>query len=165
MALALGTNLGDRLANLQRGLALLAGDVLVERGSSLYETAPWGVVDQPHFLNAVVAGSTGLGPHDLLRRAKAIEAEVGRTPGARWGPRLLDVDILYYDDLLIDDPDLQIPHPGIPGRAFVLVPLAEVMPAHRDSRTGRTVAEMLAEIDRSGVRYTAGADWVRTKEG
>ena len=165
IVLGLGTNLGDRLSNLRRGLALLATDVLIERVSSLFETTPWGVADQPDFLNAVVLGSTRSEPHELLGRVKAIEVEAGRTPDERWGPRLLDIDILYYDDLLLDDPDLQIPHPRIGERAFVLVPLAEVGPNRRDARTGRTVVEMLASIDRSGMRYAASADWVRTVTG
>jgi 2-amino-4-hydroxy-6-hydroxymethyldihydropteridine diphosphokinase len=123
----LGSNLGDRLENLRRAVELLdASDgVAVVRTSSVYETDPVGP-PQPDFLNAVAEISTDLGPHELLARCKAIEAELGRTPGERWGPREIDLDLLLYGDERIDTGELVVPHPRMNERAFVLVPLREL---------------------------------------
>ncbi len=128
--LGLGGNLGDRLAALTEALQLLGSTPGMRRTacSSVYETEPWGVTDQPSFLNLVAAFETTLSPVDLLLACKSIEATVGRTTSYRWGPRLIDVDILLYGDRIVSvtDPDLQIPHPRMTQRAFVLVPLAEI---------------------------------------
>ena len=117
---------------------------MVDAVSSLYETPPWGYADQPPFLNGAVRGRTTLSPHDLLALAKQIEHDLGRQPTFRNGPRPVDIDIALYDDQIIDEPEIQVPHPGLPERAFVLVPLAEVAgswvhPAHRqdDRRSAR----------------------------
>jgi 2-amino-4-hydroxy-6-hydroxymethyldihydropteridine diphosphokinase len=130
--LGLGSNLGDRVANLQfglDGLAIRAGQVVAI--SPVYETQPVGGPAQPDFLNAVVVVETELSPRKLLVVAKALEAEAGREPTdpeRRWGPRPLDIDILTVGDLRIDEPDLVVPHPKIHQRAFVLAPLADVAP-------------------------------------
>ena len=128
--LGLGGNLGDRLAALTEALRLLDSTPGMRRTacSSVYETEPWGVAEQPHFLNLVAGYETTLPPVGLLAVCKKVESQVGRTESYRWGPRLIDVDILLYGDQAVSvaDPDLQIPHPRMMQRAFVLVPLAEI---------------------------------------
>ena len=126
--LALGSNLGDRMAHLQTALAALDALLVIERVSSVYETAAAYVDDQPSFFNAVLRGTTNLAPHDLLAETKRIERDGGRTTGIRFGPRPIDLDILHYDELILDSPDLMLPHPRIAERAFVLRPLAEIAP-------------------------------------
>ena len=128
--LSLGSNLGDRARNLSLAtmrLALAPGLELV-RISSVYETAPWGDDDQPPFLNLVLAVRTTLTTHELLRFAKALETDLGRTPTRHWGPRVADVDILLHGDIRVATPDLVVPHAHIAERQFVLVPLAEIAP-------------------------------------
>jgi 2-amino-4-hydroxy-6-hydroxymethyldihydropteridine diphosphokinase len=124
---ALGSNLGDRLATLQAAVDLLDGTdgVRVLRSSRVFETAPVGP-PQPDFLNAVIEVETALEPRGLLEAATAVEQHLGRERLERWGPRTLDVDLLTFDDLTVDEPDLQIPHPRMHERAFVLVPLGEL---------------------------------------
>ncbi len=141
--LALGSNLGDRLENLRRAVhELVRSDALrVERLSSVWETPPVPE-GQPSFYNAVVRGFTSLEPEELLRRAKAIEAELGRTPTWRWGPRTIDIDILFVGDRRVSTPELTVPHPRIAERAFVLLPLMEVAPSPLPV-LGRTARELL----------------------
>ena len=126
--LALGSNIGDRRAHLAAAVEQLRQHVAVEALSSLYETEPAYVEDQPRFLNAALYGRTALAPAELLAFVKRIEREVGRVAGQRFGPRVLDIDILIYDDTAIDTPDLTIPHPRMAERPFVLAPLAEIAP-------------------------------------
>jgi 2-amino-4-hydroxy-6-hydroxymethyldihydropteridine diphosphokinase len=130
--LALGSNLGDRLATLQRAVDLLDAlpGVEVRRSSRVYETEPVGP-PQPAYLNAVVEVRTDLGPRELLEACLAVEAELGRVRAERWGPRTLDVDVLTYEDRTVDEPDLVVPHPRMHERAFVLVPLLELDPDPR----------------------------------
>ncbi len=125
--LGLGGNLGDRLANLQRAADLLAATtgIVVLRSSRIYETAPVGP-PQPDFLNAVVEVDTTLSPEDLLAACAAVERELHRVRGIRWGPRTIDVDLLAYDDRVIETNELIVPHPRMHERAFVLVPLLEL---------------------------------------
>ena len=128
--MALGGNVGDVRATFDRAIALLCDGEAVRlmARSSDYRTPPWGVTDQPPFINAVIAVATVLPPHDLLARALKVERVLGRDRNAErgWGPRTLDIDLLAYDDLTLDDADLTLPHPRLFERAFVLVPLAEI---------------------------------------
>lgn len=147
--LSIGSNLGDRLAHLQSAVDGLA-DVLVAV-SPVYETAPWGVVDQPDFLNAVlVVDAPDVDPHGWLERGQALERAAGRVRDQRWGPRTLDVDVVTVDDVRSDDPDLILPHPGAHERATVLVPWFDVDQTAAVPGRG-PVAELLAGLDRSGV--------------
>ena len=154
--LCLGGNLDDRWAALTEALRLLDSTPGMRRTacSSVYETEPWAVADQPNFLNVVAAYETTLTPEVLLAACKAVEAEVGRVASYRWGPRLIDVDILLYGDRVVDsaEPDLQIPHPRMAQRAFVLVPLAEVVPDVSVPPDGQAVRQLLERVDdRAGV--------------
>ena len=130
--LGLGSNLGQREANLAQAVGRLARShqVQVLRSSSIYETEPWGFTHQPRFLNAALEITAGIPPVSLLELVKAVETTIGRQPTFRWGPRLIDIDILLYGNQVIqqDDPDLQIPHPRLAERAFALVTLAELAP-------------------------------------
>ncbi len=137
MALAyvgIGSNLGDPAARVRDAIAALASIGSVRARSSLYRSVPWGRTDQPAFINAVVRLETGLAPAALLDELKAIEARLGRTPGERWGPRVIDLDILTYDDERVESAALRVPHPHLYERAFVLVPLAEIDDAYRPAR-------------------------------
>ncbi len=145
--LALGTNLGDRQDNLTNALASLPPAVHVLRISPVYETEPWGYADQPRFLNQVIQAETELAPQELLAYLKRLEAAIGRTPTFHYGPRLIDLDILLYDDQQIATPDLTIPHPHMTERAFVLVPLRDLAPQLVIPGTGKTVEEIIAEKD------------------
>jgi 2-amino-4-hydroxy-6-hydroxymethyldihydropteridine diphosphokinase len=145
--LGLGSNLGDREGYLREAVRLLtARGARVNHLSPLYETEPWGVTDQPRFLNACCQIITGWGPLALLGLLKRIEWELGRVPSIRYGPRILDLDILFYDDRQIVTPHLEIPHPGAIERATVLVPLADIAPHLRHPTTGRTVLEHLRDL-------------------
>ena len=150
--LALGSNLGDRSANLHTAIADLPPDVHVLKASPVYETPPWGFTDQPAFLNMVIKGETLLGPMELLKQLKSLEAKLGRLPAIRWGPRLIDMDILFYADLVLDVQGLIIPHPHLHERAFVLIPLADVAPDLVHPVFERSVRELLAGVDASGVK-------------
>lgn len=154
--LALGSNIGDREGNLREAVQRLqAEDLRVTRRSSLYETAPREILDQPWFLNAVVEIETSLFPMQLLARIRKIETEMGRRRVTPKGPRNIDIDILFYGRSVIGTPELQVPHPRIGERAFVLEPLAEIAPDLRHPVTGRTAHEMLAAIEPQGVRRLA----------
>jgi 2-amino-4-hydroxy-6-hydroxymethyldihydropteridine diphosphokinase len=155
--LALGSNVGDREANLREALERLESEeVRVTRKSSIYETEPRYVLDQPEFLNAVVETETSLFPLQLLARLRKIEQEMGRKRMTPNGPRNIDVDILFYGRSIIAAPDLQVPHPRIAQRRFVLEPLAEIAPSFRHPQTGKTAAEMLIDLEPQGVRRVSG---------
>ena len=154
--LGLGSNLGDREQNLARALGLLARKVKIDKVSSLYVTEPMDGPGQPRYLNAVCRGRTSLDPEELLGLAKGIEAALGRQPGPQNGPRVIDIDILFYGDSVINLPHLAVPHPGVPDRAFVLVPLAEIAPGLVHPVNGLTAGEMAARVGgRQGVRAWA----------
>ncbi|PWH16813.1 MAG: 2-amino-4-hydroxy-6-hydroxymethyldihydropteridine diphosphokinase [Anaerolineae bacterium] len=152
--LALGTNLGDRLENLRQARQALPPAVEIEAASSVYETPPWGVLDQPPFYNQVVRAVTDLSPHDLLTYLKQIEQRLGRTETVRNGPRPIDLDILFYDDLELETPQLSIPHPRMEGRAFVWLPLAEIAPHLIYPKLGKTAQQIATELDCSGIHLT-----------
>ena len=157
--LGLGSNLGDREANLRDALRGLWRMGRVDAVSSLYETEPVGP-PQPPFLNAACRFETGLEPRPLLRFLQGLEHELGRRPGGeRWGPRPMDLDILLYEDRLVDEEGLVVPHPRLAERAFVLVPLAEIAPAVKHPELGETVAQLLKAAGEQDVRRVAGAGW------
>ncbi len=153
--LALGTNLGDRRANLEAALQALAARLTLTARSSIYETPPWGYADQPAFLNMVVAARTALTPLALLDWLKTLEQELGRRPSFRYGPRQIDLDILFYDDLVLDHPRLTLPHPRLHERAFVLVPLAEIAPDLVHPRLGLPVHALRGAVSDEGIRPLA----------
>jgi 2-amino-4-hydroxy-6-hydroxymethyldihydropteridine diphosphokinase len=151
--LSLGGNLGNVRATLDRAVALLChgGDVRLVARSSDYRTPPWGVADQPPFVNLCIAVDTSLSPQALLARAQSIERALGRDRSGerRWGPRAVDIDLLAYDDLALNEPELTLPHPRLLERAFVLVPLAEIAPERMIG--GIRVRDALARIDTAGI--------------
>lgn len=150
--LSLGSNLGDRAANLSAALTALRAlpGLSVEAVSGLYETPPWGDTDQGPFLNAAAAIRTSLAPHALLDAAKATEKQLGRTETRRWGPRVIDIDIVHMAGVALSDERLTLPHPHWHDRGFVLLPLAEIAPELVIGQ--RSVAAALAACDVSGIR-------------
>jgi 2-amino-4-hydroxy-6-hydroxymethyldihydropteridine diphosphokinase len=151
--IALGGNLGNVRATFEQAIAMLCDGVevrLVARSSD-YRTPPWGIAEQPSFINAVIAVATSLSPHALLNRLQACERALGRDRGReqRWGPRPIDLDLLAYDDVTLREPDLTLPHPRLFERAFVLVPLAEIGPDRLIA--GIHVRDALARVDASGI--------------
>lgn len=149
--LGLGSNLGDRRAQLQAALDQMAPWLTVQAVSAVYATAPWGVVDQPDFLNICLRGTTALAPQALLARTQALEQALGRRPTRRWGPRAIDIDILLYDALVLAEPHLSIPHPRLAERSFVLIPLAELAPDLLHPVSGLSIAELAARCGDHGV--------------
>jgi len=151
--LALGSNLGDRKANLEKALQLLGERLSLERVSSLYETEPVGFEEQPLFLNAVCRVKTEVGPFQLLSLLKGVEVALGRAPSFANAPRLIDVDILFYGNLAIETDRLVIPHPRLEERAFVLIPLAEIAPGLIHPVSGESIGDLAVRVEgREGVR-------------
>lgn len=150
--LALGTNLGERETNLQKAIESLALKVRVIRKSSIYATPPWGYTDQPEFLNQVIEVDTTLQPLPLLHLLKSIEAEMGREETFRNGPRLIDLDILFYGSEVVEGEIITIPHPRLQDRAFVLVPLDEIAPDFVHPVLNESIHDLLAKVDPEGVR-------------
>ncbi len=153
--LALGSNLGDRRGNLAAALQQLREVVTIETVSSVYETEPVGFLEQPRFFNIACCGKTWLSAQELLHYTQAVEVAIGRQPTFRNGPRPIDIDILLYDDLHIQDDHLTIPHPRMSERAFVLVPLAEISPNVIDPVSGQTAQELLQQVSQEGITRLA----------
>ncbi|MFZ0544923.1 MAG: dihydropteroate synthase [Candidatus Promineifilaceae bacterium] len=149
--LALGTNLGQRHKNLQQAVVAVGEFVTVQAVSPIYETAPWGKTDQPDFLNICIEATTSLEPSELLTVCKSAETNLGRQPSERWGPRLIDIDIIFYGDNVLETERLTIPHPRMADRAFVLAPLADLAPDFVHPVNGRIVRQLLSEVDSSTV--------------
>ena len=159
--LAIGANMGDRLAALQGAIDLLASSdsVHVVAVSHVYETDPVGGPDQDDFLNAVLVVDTELDPRDLLVACQAAESTWHRTREVRWGPRTLDIDIISFDEVVSDDPDLTLPHPRAAQRAFVCIPWLDADPEARLPLVG-PVAQLLADLDTGGVRRRSDLELV-----
>ncbi|MER8750791.1 2-amino-4-hydroxy-6-hydroxymethyldihydropteridine diphosphokinase [Mesorhizobium sp. M1050] len=158
--LSLGGNLGDPAKSMGAALRMLDADAdtRVTGVSSLYRTPPWGKLDQPDFLNAAAAISTWLAPRALLDLCLDAERKLKRVREERWGPRLIDIDILVFGDRVIHETGLEVPHPRMLERAFVLAPLAEIAPGLVVS--GRSIADRLVAVDTSGIeRLSSGRDW------
>ncbi len=147
----LGSNIGDKPGNIRTALGLLCERQIarLDAISNIYRTPPWGVLDQEDFANACAVGVTELAPYELLAAVKKIEADMGREPTRRWGPRLIDVDILFLGDRYVEDPELTIPHKDLFSRGFVLAPLAEIIPGL--ILDGISVAEAAAQANLDGV--------------
>jgi 2-amino-4-hydroxy-6-hydroxymethyldihydropteridine diphosphokinase len=149
--IGLGSNVGNKIGNIERAVALLDEDrdIRVVRRSQLYKTEPWGKIDQDWFVNACIEVATGLPAHSLLERCITVEQRLGRVRGIKWGPRIIDLDLLTYGDAVINSPDLIVPHPHIAERAFVLVPLADIAASVKIGST--PIGALLAAVDRRGV--------------
>src|SRR5689334_1424161 len=154
--LGLGSNLGDRHANLSEAIRRLTNErVRVARQSSVWETEPRDVLDQPWFLNQVIEVETELFPKQLFQRIQRIEREMGRLKRTPKGPRLIDIDILLYGNAVVKSPELEIPHPHMTERRFVLAPLAELAPDLRHPVLKRTVRELLAGVAGQGAKQVS----------
>jgi 2-amino-4-hydroxy-6-hydroxymethyldihydropteridine diphosphokinase len=150
--LAFGSNMGDRFANLKTAVGNLAPQMILKAKSPVYETPPWGYKDQDAFLNQVVKVESYLEPPALLRHLKRLEKALGRAPSFENGPRSIDIDILFYDNQIVNTPSLVIPHPRLHERAFVLVPLADIAPDFVHPVLNKTVRDLLAGVDQSGIK-------------
>jgi 2-amino-4-hydroxy-6-hydroxymethyldihydropteridine diphosphokinase len=124
----------------------------VHEQSFIYETTPWGITEQPNFLNMVIKGETSQMPQELIKNLKSLETELGRIPSIRYGPRKIDIDILFYGDLILTTPELTLPHPHLHERAFVLVPLADLAPDYIHPIMRKTIRQLLANVDAAGVK-------------
>jgi 2-amino-4-hydroxy-6-hydroxymethyldihydropteridine diphosphokinase len=152
--LLVGGNLGDRLSNVQKAVELISRQIgKIEQISSVYETAPWGTVEQPDYLNQAVRVNTYLQPNELLKAILAIEMNMGRVRRKAWEPRLIDIDILFYNHDIIHEDYLQVPHPHLPERRFALVPLAEIEPDFIHPVLNTPIRELLEKCpDTLGVK-------------
>ena len=158
--LGLGANLGDRRAALRAAADELRAILTDVRVSALYETAPWGDADQPPFLNAALRGRTKLAPLDLLDQTQAIEARLGRVrTNRRWGPRAIDIDILLYGSQTVAHPRLNIPHPHLRERAFVLRPLADLAPSRAIPPDHIQIAELLTIVNTNNIHQIETPTW------
>jgi len=149
--LALGSNLGNRAANLKEAINSLSPQMEVKAKSKVYETPPWGYIEQEKFYNQVLRVQTYLEPEPLLKHLKRLEVALGRKASFQNGPRLIDIDILFYDDRVVNTPVLDIPHPHVHERGFVLLPLMDIAPDYVHPVEQRSVREMLAGCDLRGI--------------
>jgi len=157
--LSLGSNLGDRAAQLSMAKDLISSDLgSIVAESSIYETQPWGIEDQPWFLNEVIAVSSSLEPQEVLRTIKRIEVKTGRTPGEKWHARHIDIDILLHGDRVTHEDDLIIPHPHFHDRNFTLVPLMEIASQMMHPLLHLTIEELYLECRDTGEVYIFNAD-------
>ena len=153
--LALGSNLGNRLDNLKEAVAALSPQLEVKAKSHIYETPPWGYEDQPLFLNQVLKAQTYLEPELLLKHLKRLEIALGRKASFRNGPRLIDIDILLYDSLVLNTPALTIPHPHMHERGFVLLPMMDIAPDLIHPVTQKSVREMIVSCNLGNIKQLA----------
>lgn len=146
--LLLGSNLGDSLTHLKTACEAISRSIgSIITTSSIYKTKAWGKLNQPDFYNQVILVSTGETPQNVLKNLLSIEKEMGRNRIEKWGARIIDLDILFFNDLVVDSPNLQIPHPGIPNRRFTLVPLTEIAPEFVHPVYKKTITELLRDCD------------------
>lgn len=145
--LLLGSNLGDKQGFLQQAITLIAGEIApIVKRSSVYETAAWGKTDEPNYLNQVIKLRTDIAPRVLLEKILAIEHELGRKRTEKWGSRTIDIDILFYGDLVIEEPGLNIPHPQLHNRRFTLSPLEEIAPKLLHPVLHKNISELKSEL-------------------
>jgi 2-amino-4-hydroxy-6-hydroxymethyldihydropteridine diphosphokinase len=149
--LALGSNMGNRAANLKTAIAALPPQMEMKAKSRVYETPPWGYTDQEKFLNQVLKVQTYLAPEPLLKHLKRLEVALGRNATFQNGPRLIDIDVLFYDDLVYESPTLVIPHPRLHERGFVLMPLMDIAPDLVHPVKQQSIRQLLALCDVSGI--------------
>ena len=149
--LALGTNLGDRLDNLRQAVAALPPQMDVKAKSHVYETPPWGYEDQPRFYNQVIKADTYLQPEPLLKHLKRLEVALGRKPNFQNGPRLIDIDLLFYDHVVLNTPVLTLPHPRLHERGFVLLPLMDIASEFVHPLLKKNVREMTSSCSLEGI--------------
>jgi len=154
--LGLGSNLGNRLTNLKNAVSNLTPQMKVKKKSPVYETPPWGDTEQPMFLNMCVKVETYMDPENLLRHLKRLEVALGRVPNHKNGPRLIDIDILFYDDIAFNMPSIIIPHPRVHERGFVLVPLNDIAPDLVHPEFRKTVKEMMLMVGRKDISVYEG---------
>ncbi|MBO8153457.1 2-amino-4-hydroxy-6-hydroxymethyldihydropteridine diphosphokinase [Thermovirga sp.] len=147
VAISMGSNLGNRLSSLRKAILLLKKEGFnIIKTSDVFETPPFGVTNQPRFLNACLLMDTEINPADLLEKLKKIENEVGRIQRFRWGPREIDLDIIFYDEKVIDGPSLKVPHPHMHERPFVLIPLKQISPQWVHPILKKTVEQMAEDL-------------------
>ncbi|MCX7995647.1 MAG: 2-amino-4-hydroxy-6-hydroxymethyldihydropteridine diphosphokinase [candidate division WOR-3 bacterium] len=150
--LLLGTNLGNLKENLRNALELLQRNGLrILKSSRIYKTKPWGKTDQPDFLNMAVEVETSLSPRELLKIVKHIEKEMKRDTEEKWGPRIIDIDILFYENIVINEPDLVIPHPYFFKRNFALIPMAEIAPDFVPPLQNKSIKDLTAGVESEGI--------------
>ena len=162
--IALGSNLENRESNLRIAVGSMYPEVVPVACSQVYQTPPWGFVDQPAFLNQVIRAKTDLKPDELLAFLKQLEKEIGRKLTFQYGPRLIDLDILFYDDLILNSPELVIPHPQMPERAFVLVPLTDIAPDYLHPVLLVSVNDLVSGVNVEGIEWFSSGDCGKMEE-